>query len=58
MVEILTRAGYLKNGKDFSEAFNELIANENFEERADGKAGWIDRPVLNYLTKKFGGKAY
>lgn len=51
--DILTRAGYLKNGKSFSEAFNELIGSENFEERADPQATWIDRPVLDYLIKKF-----
>jgi peptidoglycan hydrolase-like protein with peptidoglycan-binding domain len=34
------------------EAFRAFIANENFEERADPDAGWIDRPVLEYLVKK------
>ena len=34
------------------EAFRAFIANENFEERADPDAGWIDRPVLDYLLKK------
>lgn len=54
IIEILTREGYLKNGKEFSAAFNEFIGNENFEERADSRATWIDAPVLKYLTKKFG----
>jgi uncharacterized Ntn-hydrolase superfamily protein len=58
IAEILTREGYLKNGKAFSDAFKEFIGNENFEERADGQTGWIDSPVLNYLIKKFGGKTY
>jgi uncharacterized Ntn-hydrolase superfamily protein len=52
--EILDRAGYLRNGKEFGAAFNEFIGNENFEERADPEATWIDRPVLKYLTRKFG----
>jgi uncharacterized Ntn-hydrolase superfamily protein len=52
--EILTREGYLKNGKGFIDAFSEFIGNENFEERADSQAGWIDEPVLEYLIKKFG----
>jgi hypothetical protein len=52
--EILTQEGYLKNGKEFSAAFSEFIGNENFEERVDPKAKWIDAPVLKYLTKKFG----
>jgi uncharacterized Ntn-hydrolase superfamily protein len=34
------------------EAFRAFIDNENFEERADPDAGWIDRPVLEYLMKK------
>lgn len=52
--EILTREGYLKNGKDFNDAFNEFINNENFEERSDSQELWIDAPVLKYLIKKFG----
>jgi hypothetical protein len=43
----------LKKGKNFRNAFNEFIGNENFEERADPEAQWIDRPVLKYLVKKF-----
>jgi len=35
------------------QAFEAFIGNENFEERADPKAGWIDGPVLDYLLKKF-----
>jgi len=54
ITEILTRQGYLKDGKEFSEAFNEFIGNENFEERANSQAGWIDTAVLKYLTQKFG----
>jgi uncharacterized Ntn-hydrolase superfamily protein len=54
LIEILTQEHYLKNGKEFSQAFNEFIGNENFEERANLQAGWIDAPVLKYLTKKFG----
>lgn len=34
------------------EAFRAFINNENFEERADPAAGWIDQPVLDYLLKK------
>jgi uncharacterized Ntn-hydrolase superfamily protein len=54
MTEILTQAGYLKDGKGFASAFNEFIGNENFEERADPQAQWIDGPVLQYLVRKFG----
>ena len=54
ITEILRQEGYLKNRKGFSDAFNEFIGNENFEERADPQAKWIDRPVLKYLVKKFG----
>src|SRR5215208_7076198 len=52
--EILMQAGYLKNNKGFTRAFNEFIGNENFEERADPEAKWIDSPILKYLAKKFG----
>ena len=54
ITDILTQEHYLKNGKDFRAAFNAFIGNENFEERADPEAKWIDDPVLNYLVKKFG----
>ena len=53
LTQVLSRAGYLKNGKAFAEAFNEFIGNENFEERADPRAKWIDGPVLDYLIKRF-----
>ena len=53
LTDILKREGYLKKGKAFREAFNEFIGNENFEERADPEAKWIDKPVLKYLLKKF-----
>ena len=53
VTDILTRAGYLKKGKSFRNAFNEFIGNENFEERADHEAQWIDKTVLKYLVKKF-----
>lgn len=50
---ILKREGYLKKSAEFRDAFNEFIGNENFEERADPEAQWIDKPVLKYLVKKF-----
>lgn len=53
ITDILTRQGYLKKGRKFREAFNEFIGNENFEERADPEATWMDKPVLKYLVKKF-----
>jgi uncharacterized Ntn-hydrolase superfamily protein len=54
IIQILTQEGYLKNGKEFIIAFNEFIGNENFEERADSQATWIDAPVCKYLARKFG----
>ena len=51
---ILTQQGYMKDGRQFTDAFQEFIGNENFEERADAQAAWIDAPVLNYLMRKFG----
>lgn len=53
VIEILTRAGYLKSGKGFIDSFSEFIGNENFEERADPQGKWIDGPVLKYLLRKF-----
>ena len=51
---ILKREGYLEDKKEFREAFREFIGNQNFEERADPNAEWVDRPVFEYLLKKFG----
>lgn len=56
MKVILKNAGYLKKNTPFQGAFNAFIGNENFEERADPNAQWIDKPVLKFLLKKFGGK--
>lgn len=53
LTTILRQQGYLKKDKGFVTAFNEFIGNENFEERADPNALWIDRPVLKFLVKKF-----
>ena len=53
MTDLLTKTGYLKSGKGFTDAFNEFIGNENFEERADPQARWIDGPVFEYLARKF-----
>ena len=53
LTTILMQEGYLKQNRAFKDAFNEFIGNENFEERADPNAGWIDRPVLKFLLKKF-----
>ena len=51
--DILAQLGYLRSGRPFLEAFSEFIGNENFEERADPEARWIDGPVFVYLVKKF-----
>jgi uncharacterized Ntn-hydrolase superfamily protein len=53
LTTILQQQGYLKKETQFVSAFNALIGNENFEERADPTAKWIDRPVLKYLVEKF-----
>jgi uncharacterized Ntn-hydrolase superfamily protein len=53
LTTILKQQGYLKKDKEFVNAFNEFIGNENFEERADPNGKWIDRPVLRYLVEKF-----
>jgi uncharacterized Ntn-hydrolase superfamily protein len=53
MMDILKRAGYARKNKPFTDSFNELIGNENFEERADPEGQWIDKPVMKYLLGKF-----
>lgn len=55
LTDILVQERYLKKGRNFQNAFNEFIGNENFEERANPEAKWIDKPVLKYLVKKFAG---
>jgi uncharacterized Ntn-hydrolase superfamily protein len=58
--KILMQAGYytgpIHGQMDIATqtALNNFIGNENFEERCDTKAGWIDQPVFEYLVKKFG----
>lgn len=57
--KIMADLGYYQAHMDgnYSEAIAESVAsflgNENFEERADPKAGWIDGPVIDYIFKKF-----
>jgi uncharacterized Ntn-hydrolase superfamily protein len=54
ITDILKQQGYLKESAAFREAFYAFIGNENFEERADPEGKWIDKPVLEFLIKKFG----
>ena len=57
--ELLIRLDYMEGKADgvYDEltktALRAFTGNENFEERCDLEAGWIDRPVLEYLLKKF-----
>ncbi len=57
--EILIRLDYMEGKADgtYDEltktALRAFTGNENFEERCDLEAGWIDGPVLEYLLKKF-----
>jgi uncharacterized Ntn-hydrolase superfamily protein len=57
--EILIRLDYMDGKADgkydqlTKTALRGFTGNENFEERCDLEAGWIDRPVLEYLLKKF-----
>ncbi|MFN2275504.1 MAG: DUF1028 domain-containing protein [Anaerolineales bacterium] len=37
----------------FIAVLDSFFGNENFEERSDAAAGWIDEPVYTYLLKKF-----
>lgn len=56
---IMIQQGYLEGKTDGAydeltkSALRAFTGNENFEERVDLESGWIDRPVLEYLLKKF-----
>jgi hypothetical protein len=39
--------------KATQEAFKAFIGCENFEERSDPSVGWVDKPVLDFIYKKF-----
>jgi uncharacterized Ntn-hydrolase superfamily protein len=58
--KIMQSLGYysgIASGKfdsDTKSALDIFIGNENFEERYDSNAGWIDRPVFDYIKRKFG----
>jgi uncharacterized Ntn-hydrolase superfamily protein len=57
--EIITQKGYYSGivhgqfDEATRQALNAFIGNENFEERCNTQAGWIDQPVYNFLLKKF-----
>jgi uncharacterized Ntn-hydrolase superfamily protein len=58
--KIMVKLGYLKapasNVYDEATqaAFRTFTGNENFEERCDPAAGWIDAPIYDYILRKFG----
>lgn len=57
---LLVRQGYLPEPTGgwtpaFAQALETFIGNENFEERVDLAQRTIDRPVLEYLLRRFGG---
>lgn len=57
--EIMMRLGYLPKDlntvpdEDIQAALRKFIGNENFEDRTDFESGLIDRPVYEYLIKKY-----
>lgn len=56
---ILNRLGYLASEPSgeydpaTQKALRAFVGNENFEERCDPAAGWMDAPVLEYIYRKF-----
>lgn len=58
--KIMARLGYLQTppsgvyDEPTREAFRAFTGNENFEERCDPAAGWVDGPVYDYILRKFG----
>jgi uncharacterized Ntn-hydrolase superfamily protein len=59
MNEIMMKLGYLPSDissvpdEDLQAALRKFIGNENFEDRTDFESGFIDRPVYEYLIKKY-----
>lgn len=57
--QILFHLDYLKNrpsgqyDEPTQSAFAAFIGNENFEERCDPSAGWVDAPVFEFIIRKF-----
>jgi hypothetical protein len=39
--------------QDTQKALRAFVGNENFEDRVDIEAGYIDNPVLFYLLERF-----
>jgi uncharacterized Ntn-hydrolase superfamily protein len=58
--KIITQMGYYKGplhgqlDEATRIALNAFVGNENFEERCDTQAGWMDQPVFEYIVTKFG----
>jgi uncharacterized Ntn-hydrolase superfamily protein len=56
---IMRNLGYLEEiraselDQATASALRAFIGNENFEERADLKEGWMDRPVYEFLFRRF-----
>lgn len=58
--KIMVKLGYLgappsgTYDPETQTAFRNFTGNENFEERCDPAAGWVDGPVYDYILRKFG----
>jgi uncharacterized Ntn-hydrolase superfamily protein len=59
LLRLAHRLGY-ETGPDETEwtpktrqALRQFIGNENFEDRTDFDAGWIDRPAYEFLLRRF-----
>jgi len=58
--KIIAKTGYYKGpthgqmDEPTRSALNAFVGNENFEERCNTQAGWMDQPVFDYIVKKFG----
>jgi len=59
LLRLARRLGYYDGPDDSSlseparEALRRFIGNENFEDRTDFDAGWIDRPAYEFLMRRF-----
>jgi uncharacterized Ntn-hydrolase superfamily protein len=59
LLQVARRQGYYDGPDEATltpagrEALRRFIGNENFEDRTDFEAGWIDRPAYEFLIRRF-----
>jgi uncharacterized Ntn-hydrolase superfamily protein len=60
LLQVARRLGYYDGPQETKlspaarTSLRRFIGNENFEDRSDCEAGWIDRPAYEFLLRRFG----